>query len=223
MIMLKVSLYTISFFLILPTISNIDLIFRFNHFSDPNNNNIEIIEKAVSIKPHPRQFEWQKNEFTAFIHFGVNTFTGNEWGDGFEDPIIFNPHKLDTDQWCEAIKSAGMKMVIFTAKHHDGFCLWQTRYTDHSVKSSQWLNGKGDVLKELAESCKKYDLKLGVYLSPADLFQIENINGLYGNGSSYSLRKIPRTVKGKPFRDKRTFNFHVDDYNDVDRGHPAPN
>ena len=116
MIMLKVSLYTISFFLIFPAISN-----------------IEIIEKAVSIKPHPRQFEWQKNEFTAFIHFGVNTFTGNEWGDGFEDPIIFNPHKLDTDQWCEAIKSAGMKMVIFTAKHHDGFSRILMAYMETEV------------------------------------------------------------------------------------------
>ncbi|MCB0753137.1 MAG: alpha-L-fucosidase, partial [Ignavibacteriae bacterium] len=110
-----------------------------------NSENIskEIIKKAVSIVPDQRQYEWQQNEFTAFIHFGVNTFTGSEWGTGFEDPKIFNPSELNTDQWCEAIKSAGMKMVIITAKHHDGFCLWQTRYTDHSVSSSLWQNGKG--------------------------------------------------------------------------------
>ncbi|MEN8194770.1 MAG: alpha-L-fucosidase, partial [Bacteroidota bacterium] len=106
-----------------------------------------LIEKAVSVKPHQRQFEWQQNEFTAFIHFGVNTFTGREWGTGFEDPKIFNPKRMDTDQWCKAIKAAGMKMVILTAKHHDGFCLWQTRYTKHSVASSAWQDGKGDVMK----------------------------------------------------------------------------
>ncbi len=176
--------------------------------------NKQILLEAVSIKPHPRQYEWQKDEFTAFIHFGVNTFTGREWGTGFEDPKIFNPSNLNTDQWCEAVKSAGMKMVIITAKHHDGFCLWPTRYTDHSVASSNWLDGNGDVLKELSKSCEKYDLKLGVYLSPADLFQIENEKGLYGNGSAYSLRTIPRKVEGRPFKDKRTFKFLVDDYNE---------
>ncbi|MCB9218188.1 MAG: alpha-L-fucosidase [Ignavibacteriales bacterium] len=173
-----------------------------------------VIQKAVSILPHERQYEWQKNEFTAFIHFGVNTFTGREWGTGFEDPKIFHPTNLDTDQWCEAIKSAGMKLVILTVKHHDGFCLWQTRYTEHSVASSDWLNGKGDVLKDLAKSCEKYGLKLGVYLSPADLYQIENEKGLYGNGSSYSLRTIPRKVEGRPFTDGRTFQCKVDDYNE---------
>ncbi len=173
-----------------------------------------IMQKAVQCKPHPRQLAYQESEFNAFIHFGVNTFTGREWGTGFENPEIFIPEKLDTDQWCEAIKAAGMKMVVFTAKHHDGFCLWQTRYTDHSVASSKWMDGKGDVLMELVKSLKKYDLKLGVYLSPADLYQIENPDGLYGNLSEYSERTIPRPVEGRPFKDKRSFSYRVDDYNE---------
>ena len=155
------SLSTVSIILLISILNAVDLFTQSKDQTYPTDTNIEIIKKAVSIKPHQRQYEWQKNEFTAFIHFGVNTFTGKEWGTGFEDPKIFNPINLDTDQWCEAIKSAGMKMVVFTAKHHDGFCLWQTRYTDHSVRSSEWLNGKGDVLKDLAKSCEKYDLKLG--------------------------------------------------------------
>ena len=177
-------------------------------------NNKEAMLQAVECKPHPRQLAWQDNEFISFIHFGVNTFTGREWGTGFEEPAIFQPEKLDTDQWCEAVKAAGMKMVILTAKHHDGFCLWQTRYTTHSVASSPWRNGKGDVVKELSESCRKYGLKLGIYLSPADLYQIENPDGLYGNGSSYSERAIPRYMPDRPFKDKRTFKYRVDDYNE---------
>jgi alpha-L-fucosidase len=137
-----------------------------------------------------------------------------EWGDGMEDPKIFDLQNLDTDQWCKAMKDAGMKMVIFTAKHHDGFVLWQSRYTRHGVMSSPFKNGKGDVLKELSESCKKYGLKLGVYLSPADLFQIENKEGLYGNLSEYTERTIPRPVEGRPFGNKTTFTFKVDDYNE---------
>lgn len=174
----------------------------------------ETITKAVSVKPSPRQLAWQELEFIGFVHFGVNTFTGREWGTGMEDPKIFNPEKLDTDQWCRMMKAAGMKQVILTAKHHDGFCLWQTRYTTHSVASSAWRGGKGDVLRDLADSCKKHGLKLGVYLSPADLYQIESPDGLYGNLSAYSERTIPRPVEDRPFRDKRTFKFVVDDYNE---------
>ncbi len=170
--------------------------------------------KAIACKPHSRQVAWQENEFSGFVHFGVNTFTGREWGTGKEDPTIFNPTELDTDQWCRAMKAAGMKLVVFTAKHHDGFCLWQTRYTKHAVSSSPWRDGKGDVLRDLSHSCKKFGLKLGVYLSPADLYQIENADGLYGNLSQYSRRTIPRPVPGRPFRDQRTFEFEVDDYNE---------
>jgi len=174
----------------------------------------DIIRKAVNVRPTPGQLAWQQLEFIAFIHFGVNTFTGREWGTGKEDPKIFNPEKLDTDQWCRMMKAAGMTQAILTAKHHDGFCLWQTRYTTHSVASSLWRGGKGDVLRDLVDSCKKYGLKVGVYLSPADLYQIESPKGLYGNLSEYSERVIPRPVPGRPFRDRRTFKYFVDDYNE---------
>jgi len=170
--------------------------------------------RAANVTPTPRQLVWQKLEFIGFVHFGVNTFTGREWGTGMEDPKIFNPEKLDTDQWCRMAKAAGMKQLILTAKHHDGFCLWQTRYTKHSVASSDWRGGKGDVLRELTDSCRKYGLKVGIYLSPADLYQIENPEGLYGNLSKYTERTIPRQVPGRPFEDKRTFKFVVDDYNE---------
>ncbi|GAA3585289.1 alpha-L-fucosidase [Snuella lapsa] len=173
-----------------------------------------IILKAAHVVPTANQYEALRNEFIAFIHFGPNTFTRMEWGNGMEDPKIFDLKTLDTDQWCEAMKSAGMKMVIITVKHHDGFVLWQSRYTKHGIMSTGFKDGKGDILKELSESCQKYGLKLGVYLSPADLYQIENEEGLYGNLSKYSDRTIPRPVKGRPFANKTTFTFNVDDYNE---------
>lgn len=176
--------------------------------------NDSILLKAAHVVPTANQYEALQNEFIAFIHFGPNTFTRMEWGNGMEDPKVFDLQNLDTDQWCKAMKDAGMKMVIFTAKHHDGFVLWQSRYTDHGIMSSPFKEGKGDVLKELSESCKKYGLKLGVYLSPADLFQIENKEGLYGNLSEYTERTIPRQVEGRPFENKTTFTFKVDDYNE---------
>lgn len=126
------------------------------------------VERLVSVLPSERQLNFQKTEFMMFVHFGINTFYDQEWGNGTEDPARFNPTDLNTDQWCEAAKSAGAKGIILTCKHHDGFCLFQTKYTEHSVKNSPWQNGKGDVLALLAESCRKYDLKLGVYLSPWD-------------------------------------------------------
>ena len=176
--------------------------------------NETILKKATHVIPTPNQFEALKTEYMAFIHFGPNTFSKREWGSGIENPEIFNLQNLDTDQWCKTMKSAGMKMVVFTAKHHDGFVLFQSRYTKHGVMSSPFKNGKGDVLKELSESCEKYGLKLGIYLSPADLYQIENKEGLYGNLSKYSERVIPKAVEGRPFKDKRTFKFMVDDYNE---------
>ena len=176
--------------------------------------NETILKKATHVIPTPNQFEALKTEYMAFIHFGPNTFSKREWGSGIENPQIFNLQNLDTDQWCKTMKSAGMKMVVFTAKHHDGFVLFQSRYTKHGVMSSPFKNGKGDVLKELSESCEKYGLKLGIYLSPADLYQIENKDGLYGNLSKYSERVIPKAVEGRPFKDKRTFKFMVDDYNE---------
>ena len=128
----------------------------------------EKINIASRVVPSPQQLEWQQMELTAFLHFGINTFTGNEWGSGQDDPNLFNPTELDCEQWVRTLKEGGFKMAIITAKHHDGFCLWQTATTDYSVKNITWRNGKGDVVRELRDACEKYGIKFGVYLSPWD-------------------------------------------------------
>lgn len=124
--------------------------------------------KSTAPTPTQAQLRWHDDEFYLFIHFGPNTFTNKEWGEGDEKTELFNPTALDTRQWCRIAKEAGAAGIIITAKHHDGFCLWPSNYSTHTVRESPWRNGEGDVLKELSASCKEFDLKFGVYLSPWD-------------------------------------------------------
>lgn len=134
-------------------------------------------KRLASVRPSRRQLEFQKTEFYAFVHFTVNTFTDREWGDGTESPEVFAPLRLDAEQWCRAIADAGMRGLILTCKHHDGFCLWPSRYTSHSVALSPC---KKDVVKEVSAACRKYGLKFGVYLSPWDRHE-----PTYGTGKAY--------------------------------------
>ncbi len=185
-----------------------------------------IAEKAAKVLPRANQTDWMRLEWTFFLHFGPNSFHGVEWGSGREDPSLYNPTAFDADQWVKAMADAGGKMIVLVCKHHDGLCLWQTRYTPHSVAASPWLDGKGDEVKAVAAAAKKYGLKLGVYLSPADLYQLrtnpKNPGGYYGDGSSNILSVIPTdpaSFKSDPSKSRAPtpgfgkYTYAVDDYN----------
>ena len=141
----------------------------------------DFLEKAVGTVPSKRQLDWMDVEYSGIIHFGMNTFTGRDEGTGFEEPDLFNPTAFSAEQWVKVAKRSGMKGLILNCKHYDGFCLWPTEYTDHSVKSSKWLDGEGDVVKAVSEACRKYDIKFGVALSPLDYHEPS-----FGTGEAYN-------------------------------------
>ena len=184
------------------------------------------VEKAAKVLPRANQTDWMRLERTFFIHFGPNTFRGVEWGTGREDPSVFNPSNLDADQWVRTVKEGGGKMVILVCKHHDGFSLWPTRYSTHSVAASPWRGGKGNLVREVAEAARKYNIRLGVYLSPADLYQLRtnptHPEGYYGNESMKLTSTIPTepaSFQSDPAHSRATpqgfakFSYKVDDYN----------
>lgn len=131
----------------------------------------EEVKRLLAVTPSERQLLHNELEYYSFIHYGMNTFTEAEWGTGKEDPAQFNPEVVDTDQWVRVLKESGSKGVILTAKHHDGFCLFPSEYTEHSIKNSPYQDGNGDIVKQVKESCDKYDMKFGVYLSPWDMHE----------------------------------------------------
>jgi alpha-L-fucosidase len=185
-----------------------------------------IAEKAAKVLPRPNQTAWMRLERTFFLHFGVNTFNEVEWGSGKEDPSIFNPTALDAKQWLRAVKQLDGKMLVLVAKHHDGFSMWPTRYTAHSSAASPWRGGKGDLVREVSGAAREAGVKLGIYLSPADLYQLKtnpkNPAGYYGNGSPKLKSTIPTdpaSFKSDPSKGRAptpgftSYRYEVNDYN----------
>ncbi|GAX49208.1 alpha-L-fucosidase [Streptomyces olivochromogenes] len=176
----------------------------------PSDSEDDLVRKASQVRPTARQITWQNLGRTAFLHFGVNTFTGLEWGTGDEDPDVFQPVGLDTDQWARALRDGGFELAILTVKHHDGFVLYPSRYTDHSVASSSWRGGRGDVLRSFADSMRRHGIKVGVYVSPAD--ENQYLHGVYANGSARTERTVPTPVDGDDRTNPRTFTLDATDY-----------
>ncbi|WP_069884171.1 alpha-L-fucosidase [Streptomyces luteocolor] len=174
----------------------------------PGDSPERLVAKASQVRPTARQIAWQKLEQTAFLHFGVNTFTGLEWGTGDEDPDLFRPSGLDTDQWARALRDGGFRLAVLTVKHHDGFVLYPSRYTKHSVASSSWRGGKGDVLRSFADSLRRYGIKVGVYISPAD--ENQYLDGVYANGSKRAPRIIPTLLPDDDRAAERPRSFTLD-------------
>lgn len=148
------------------------------------------VDYLAAVRPSRRQVEWQKMEFYGFLHFGMNTMTDREWGDGTEDPAVFDPMEVDADDWVRLLRDAGMRGLILTAKHHDGFCLWPTATTTHSVAASPWRDGHGDLVREVSQACVRHGLRFGVYLSPWD-----RSHPTYGSGVAYDDVYVTQLVE----------------------------
>ncbi len=138
---------------------------------NPGDTHEQIIQKAANITPSKQQYEWQKMELIGFVHFGINTFANLEWGKRNMDIKKFNPKKINVKEWVNTFKDAGMKEIILTAKHHDGFCLWPTKYNNYNIAYTQFENGKGDIVRDLSKACHQAGLKFGIYLSPWDMHE----------------------------------------------------
>ncbi|MGQ7312954.1 alpha-L-fucosidase [Microbacterium arabinogalactanolyticum] len=172
-----------------------------------------VIAKSTLVRPTPQQLRWQELGLTAFLHFGINTFYDQEWGHGTEDPARFDPTgEVDVDGWMKTLRDSGHRMAILTLKHHDGFVLYPSRYTDYDIAATPWKDGKGDLVREFTDAARKYGMKVGLYMSPADSH--EELTGRFGNGSPKSPRTIPTLVQGddRAGQDLPGFTYDATDY-----------